>query len=261
MKAIQELVRAERDRLCIAYAYAYVEQATQTGRELGRKAEALVIQPYKKTFFPSAAEVAATYARLQGSAIPILFSPQHRSEEQFLTHIGRLLWVADATAPGVADDVRRGVQEKRYVLQSEGEDIYSEGSFLFVHPRIEPLRSRAALAVLQNALGAGKGATTGALHIPAPKLLDPKFRHILDEAPETWAPVEGSVAENRSQAPCGKCRTSMPRDSLRALNPQWWDENNIKTRIRLRLCDPCLNEVITDLRAMEWDPSEETSLG
>ena len=150
--------------------------------------------------------------------------------------------------------------EGRYILQAEGEAVYSEGSFLFVHPRIEPLASKAALHILQNALGSGRGQPTKALHIPAPKLIDPKFRYLLDLAPETWAPEEDWTRRGGKAGPCGKCKKVMPRDELLAVNPRWWNSANVQTRVRIRLYKPCFDEVTKYLLGMEWEPASQVSL-
>ena len=259
MSQIGDLVRNERDRLCIAYAYAYVEIAAASCRKSGKQAEALVIQPFRKVYFRSAAEVTARYANLQGASIPILFSPQHRSDDQFITHIGRLLKVVKADASGVVADVENGLKEGRYLLQSDEELVYSEGSFLFVHPRIDRLAKPVPISVLENVLGAGAGDSTQALHIPAPKVMTAEMRHLLDLAPDTWAPSDewaSSSPKWTKAAPCGKCRTMTPRDDLFSLNPRWWDQDNVQIRIRIRLCSGCFEEVTSTLMEMEWNPAE-----
>ena len=257
MGQIERLVRDERDRLCVAYSYAYVEAAAAASRRRTSGTESLVIQPYKKVFFPSAARAAALYARLQGAAIPILFSPQRYTEEQYITHIGRLTSIGSAKDAVVADDVRLGVKSKRYLLQSDEEPVYSKGSFLLVLPNIVQLPNPVPLNALQNALGPRRGTPTEALSTPAPKLVTPEYRYILDYAPGVDDPTEGRATVTGNEAPCGKCRRIVPRDDLRGLNPRWWDADQVQTRIRIRLCGLCLGEVTTMLRGMEWDPSEE----
>ena len=260
MTEVEKLVRQERQRLCIAYSYAYVETAVITGREHGRDAEALVVQPYKQVFFRSAAEAAEVYRGLQGAAVPILFSPHGRHEEQFLTHIGRVLRVERATEAS-AEAVRTGLGSGRLLAQSPDEPVYSKGSFLFVHPRIDRLPQPVPLSILQNALGKLRGQATGALHIPAPKLIAPEWKHLLELAPETWETTEEWAAPKvANAAPCGKCRATLPRDELMGLNPRWWNASGAQTRIRIRLCAPCMEEVTSYLRRMEWDPSEQVPL-
>ena len=65
-----------------------------------------------------------------------------------------------------------------------------------------------------------------------------------------------NIREVKKVAPCGACGVEVDRDQMWAMNTLFASPRDQKTRIRVRLCDECAENLMGDTRQMEWDNSQ-----
>jgi hypothetical protein len=174
------------ERLFVAYAYSYLDEAIEALKEKPN-AEAVAIQPHEaKKRFTAAEEALSLYMHLKdGRGIPILFTPQARMAQrgQFFTCGARLLDVLDATEVGVRELIERNMESGRWVLQA-GDVLYAEKNVLIVQSPILALSEISSFESLPvgaafNILGRNRGKPVKAVAIPAPKFIQIGYEHIL----------------------------------------------------------------------------------
>lgn len=160
----------------IAYSFVYVDEAVTALADASPRVEALVGQPYFGSRIVSARDAMVLYRHLtNGDDIPVLFTPQTRHQEQRFEYGSRLL---DLLHEEEIDRVRRNVDDGKWLLWDKS--LYAK-NFLIVRTPIVELADKPPLEAATNLLrGPTQGQPTKAVSIPAPKLLDPDFRHVLD---------------------------------------------------------------------------------
>jgi hypothetical protein len=171
------LVEQNLEHIFVAYAFAYLDEALAALKTASAKVEAILVQPYCKSRIVSARKVMLHYRGLtDGQHIPILFTPQTRHREQIFEYGSRLLDLCYVTE---IDRVRRNVDAGKWLVWDES--LYAN-NFLIVQTPIRELADKPSIEVARNVLpGRTQGEPVEAVSIPAPKILDPAFRHLLDD--------------------------------------------------------------------------------
>ncbi len=173
----KELFQRSLDDIFIAYAFCYVDRAVAALDEAPPDVEAVIVQPYYKGRIVSARNAMLLYHLLTGGrAIPILFTPQTRHQEQTFAYGSRLL---DLCHEGDIDRVRKNVDAGKWLVWDE---ILYACNHLIIQKPIRELPVKPPIDVATNLLrGPTQGQPTGAVSIPSPKVLDPSLRHLLED--------------------------------------------------------------------------------
>lgn len=111
-----------------------------------------------------------------GQHIPILFTPQTRHQDQVFGYGSRLL---DLCHEDEIERVQRNVDTGKWLLWDES--LYAK-NYLIIETPIKELAEQPPIEIATNLLsGPSQGDPIGAVSIPAPKVLDPTFHHLLDD--------------------------------------------------------------------------------
>jgi len=171
------LVEQNLDHIFIAYAFSYIDNALAAVEKAPPEIEAVVGQPYCPSRIVSARKAMLYYRDLTGGRhIPILFTPQTRHEDQVFVYGSRLL---DLCHEKEIDRVRRKVDAGQWLVWDES--LYARNTLIIKTP-ITELPVKPPIEVATNLLrGPSQGEPIRAVAIPAPKVLDPAFHHLLED--------------------------------------------------------------------------------
>jgi len=171
------LVGEHLEHIFIAYAFPYVEKAGDAVKNAPPGIEAVIGQPYCQSRIVSAREAMLCYRDLtDGEHIPILFTPQTRHQDQVFAYGSRLLDLCHEAQIG---EVQRNIDAGKWLLWDES--LYAN-NYLIIKRPIQELAVKAPIQGAKNLLsGPSQGAPIRAVSIPAPKVLDPAFHHLLED--------------------------------------------------------------------------------
>ncbi len=183
----KKIIRDNIDCFFIAYSNIYIEDAIKALEQFP-DAEAVVIQPFEKDRrFISTEEALSFYEELKGNpGVPILFTPQGRAIEtgQNFEYGARLIELPDVQVNEDHLRFERNIQTNKWVLHAD--DIpYAQKNLLVVKAPIVALSDISEISKLPvnqaiNILDRKKrGTPVKAVSIPAPKLINKKYKYIL----------------------------------------------------------------------------------
>ncbi len=171
------LVEQHLEQIFIAYAFPYIDRAIAALEDAPPGIEAVTVQPFCKSRIVSARKAMRHYRVLtDGQHIPILFTSQTRHQDQVFEYGSRLLEVYHAVE---IEKVRKEVDAGRCLIWDGS--LYAS-NFLIVRAPIRELPVKPPIEIARNMLpGRTQGDPTGSVSIPAPKVLDPTFQHLLED--------------------------------------------------------------------------------
>lgn len=171
------LVEQNLDDVFIASAFSYVDNALAAIEKPPPEVEAVVGQPSGSSRIVSARKAMHHYRSLTGGQhIPILFTPQTRHEDQVFVYGSRLLDLCYETE---IERVRRKVDAGKWLVCDES--LYARNTLIIKTP-IAELSVKPPIEAATNLLsGPRQGEPIRAIAIPAPKVLDPAFHHLLED--------------------------------------------------------------------------------
>ncbi len=178
----KQLVKDNIDRLFIAYSNIYIEDAIEAIKR-SPNAKAVVMQPYEsKGSFSATREAIKLHKKLKADQdIPILFSSQGRTVEQYFEYSAQLIDVFDISNTEVNKLINVILDTGRWVLQSQDKHIYAKKDILVVKAPITKLVDKLPVEFATNILRHKRGEPTEAVAIPAPKLIKEEYRNILQD--------------------------------------------------------------------------------
>ena len=178
----KNIIEGKLEQLFVAYSNIYIEDAVEALKQ-SPDAEAVIIQPYEsKGSFAATRKAIKLYIELKNDEhinIPILFTPQGRTVDQFFQYGAHLIDVYDVSSSEVYKLINVILDTGRWVLQAQDKEIYSKKDILVVKAPIVELQDKIPVACAINILKHKKGELTEAVAIPAPKLISEEYKDIL----------------------------------------------------------------------------------
>jgi len=182
MSLKKSFIEGKVDQLFVAYSNIYIDDAVEALKK-SPNAEAVILQPYEsKGSFTSTRKAIKLYRELksdQDISIPILFTPQGRTGEQYFQYGAQLIDVFDVSNTEVFKLIKFILETGKWVLQAQDKEIYSKKDILVVKAPIFELKDIIPVEFAINVLKHKRGEPTEAVAIPAPKLIKEGYKDYL----------------------------------------------------------------------------------
>ncbi len=180
MSLKKSLIEGKVEQLFVAYSNIYIEDAVEALKQ-SPNAEAVILQPYEsKGSFAATRKAIKMYKELNSDQnIPILFTPQGRTVEQYFQYGSQLIDVFDVSNTEVLKLIKVILDTGKWVLQAQDKEIYSKKDILVVKAPIVELKDKIPVEFAINVLKHKRGEPTEAVAIPAPKLIREDYKNVL----------------------------------------------------------------------------------
>ena len=184
MSLKKSFIEGKVDQLFVAYSNIYIYDAVEALKK-SPDAEAVIIQPYEsKGSFAATRKAIKLYRELKNDGdinIPILFTPQGRTVDQFFQYGAQLIDVYDVSNSEVYKLINVILGTGRWVLQAQDKEVYSKKDILVIKAPIVELMEKIPVECAINVLRHKRGKPTEAIAIPAPKLIIEEYKDTLKE--------------------------------------------------------------------------------